>query len=137
MYIIAESGVEDNQLRGGVRTRKNTRGVLEQNIWGCVADRACGIVLFKKYASRARTEYYMGIVPFSNVVYRIKYILYMGVVVVDSSNKTVPLLSKTYNAPTPLLNQHSYTQLYYITIRYAHTTRITILITLSQRAKRA
>lgn len=48
----------------------------------------------KNYAGRARTEYYMGIVPFSNVVYRIKYILYMGVVVVDSSNKTVPLLSK-------------------------------------------
>ena len=53
-----------------------------------------GIVISKKYAGRARTEYYMGIVPFCNVVYRIKYILYMGVVVVDSSNKTVPLLSK-------------------------------------------
>lgn len=77
-----------------MRFLKITRGVLKQNIWGCVADRACGIVLSENYASLARTEYYMGIVPFSNVVYRIKYILYMGVVVVDSSNKTVPLLSK-------------------------------------------
>ena len=79
---------------------KNTRGELEQNIWGCEADRAMGIVISEKYSSRARTEYYMGIVPFSNVVYRIKYILYMGVVVVDSINKIVPLHIKNTNAHT-------------------------------------
>jgi hypothetical protein len=43
-----------------------------------------GDELAEKYAGGARTEYYMGIVPFSNVVYRIKYILYMGVVVSSS-----------------------------------------------------
>lgn len=89
MYIITYSE-EKSEGRPSCSFEK-IRGVLEQNIWGCVADRACGIVSVKKYVSPARTEYYMGIVPFSNVVYRIKYILYMGVVVVDSINNIVPL----------------------------------------------
>ena len=52
---------------------------------------------------RARTELYMGIVPFRSIVYRIKYILYMGVVYVVGRVVIVPLVRNNTKTTTTLI----------------------------------